>query len=86
MILIPRPEHGPEHRLRSQPLTGSKDARPIGRSPHSADVAQLVEQLPCKRGQRSRFSQKPSSPAGFSPSLVYGIVYVRPLWEGERAQ
>ena len=51
-----------------------------------ADVAQLVEQLPCKRGQQSRFSQESSISAGSSPSLVYETVYVRPLWGSERAQ
>ena len=52
-----------------------------------ADVAQLVEQLPCKGGQRSRLSQKPSVYKGkFFPSLVTETVYVRPLWGAERAQ
>jgi hypothetical protein len=51
-----------------------------------ADVAQLVEQLPCSRARRTRLSQKPSVFKGFSPSHVTETVHVRPFWEGEHAR
>jgi hypothetical protein len=50
------------------------------------DVAESVEQLPCKRAQQGRFSQSSSIYAEFSPSLVTETVYVRPLWGSEHAQ
>ena len=49
MILIPRPEHKPEHPRGNWNPRRAEDPRHDGTLATLADVAQLVEQLPCKQ-------------------------------------